>query len=51
MRNLVIARIREMMLEDPNIQLFYSVDFDKLESMSNAELLELFEDLVAEGLE
>ena len=51
MRNLVIARIREMMLEDPDIQLIFDIDYDDLDAMSNKQLLDLLEEILTEELE
>lgn len=51
MRNLVIARIREMMLEDPDLQLIFDIDYDDLDAMSNKQLLDLLEEILTEELE
>lgn len=51
MRNLVIARIRELMLDDPDIQLIFDIDYDDLEAMSNKQLLDLLEEILTEELE
>ena len=51
MRNLVIARIRELMLEDPDLQLIFDIDYDDLDAMSNKQLLDLLEEILTEELE
>jgi hypothetical protein len=45
MRNLVIQRISEALINAPNLQLELDISPQELESLSNVELLDLFEEL------
>jgi hypothetical protein len=45
MRNLVIHRITEALINAPNLQLELDISPQELESLSNIELLDLFEEL------
>lgn len=45
MRNLVIHRITEALINAPNLQLELDISPQELESLSNVELLDLFEEL------
>jgi len=45
MRNLVIHRITETLINAPNLQLELDISPQELESLSNVELLDLFEEL------
>lgn len=45
MRNLVIARISEVLMSNPDAQLDFDISPDELESLSNVELLDLFEEI------
>jgi hypothetical protein len=45
MRNLVIARITELLVESPDLMTALDISVDELQNLSNAELLELLEEL------
>jgi hypothetical protein len=45
MRNLVIARITEVLIDNPNLQVELDISPEELHELSNAELLDLFEEI------
>ena len=45
MRNLVMARISEFLLEHPNLMVELDITPDELDELSNAELLDLLEEI------
>jgi hypothetical protein len=45
MRNLVIKRITEILVDAPNLQLELDISPEELQNLSNAELLDLFEEI------
>ena len=45
MRNLVIQRITEILVEAPNLQLELDISPEELQNLSNVELLDLFEEI------
>lgn len=45
MRNLVIARITEVLMSNPDAQLHLDISPDQLDALSNVELLDLFEEI------
>lgn len=45
MRNLVIQLITEILVEAPNLQLELDISPEELQNLSNAELLDLFEEI------
>jgi hypothetical protein len=49
MRNLVIQRITEVLVEAPNLQLELDISPEELQNLSNVELLDLFEEMFAFG--
>ena len=48
MRNIVIARISEILMQFPDLQLFMDISPDELQNLSNAELVDLLEEVVLE---
>lgn len=48
MRNIVIARLLEAMVECPDLQVYYDISPEKLHTMSNEDLLDLYGDFVLE---
>jgi hypothetical protein len=49
MRNLVIARITEVLLEAPDLQDELDISPEELNNLSNEELLDLFEEIFGFG--
>jgi len=49
MRNLVIERITEVLVDAPDLQLELDISPDELQNLSNVELLDLFEEIFAFG--
>jgi len=49
MRNLVIARITEVLIEATDLQLELDISPDELQHLSNEELLDLFEEIFGFG--
>lgn len=47
MRNLVIARINEILILNPDLQFELDISPNELNNLSNVELLDLFEDIFA----
>jgi len=45
MRNLVISRITDVLVESPDLQVELDISPEELESLSNEELLDLFEEI------
>jgi hypothetical protein len=45
MRNLVIERIRLLLIDAPELQLELDISPDELQNLSNAELLDLLEEI------
>jgi hypothetical protein len=45
MRNLVIQRIIEVLVDAPNLQLELDISPEELQNLSNVELLDLFEEI------
>lgn len=45
MRNLVIARITEVLISNPDAQLHLDIGPEELLTLSNVELLDLFEEI------
>lgn len=46
MRNIIIQRITEIFLQFPDLQFDFDVTPDRLQELSNAELVDLFEDVI-----
>lgn len=46
MRNIVIARITEIFMQFPDLQFDLDISPEELQSLSNAELVDLFEDVI-----
>ena len=46
MRNLVIVRITELMQLRPDLMLILDLSVDELQNLSNAELLEVLEEIL-----
>ncbi len=49
MRNLVIARITEALIEATDLQLELDISPEELQNLSNEELLDLFEEIFGFG--
>jgi hypothetical protein len=49
MRNLVIARITEVLIEAPDLQVELDISPEELQNLSNEELLDLFEEIFGFG--
>lgn len=49
MRNLVIARISEVLIEAPDLQVELDISPEELGTLSNIELLDLFEEIFGFG--
>ena len=49
MRNLVIERITEALVEAPDLQLQLDISPKELQNLSNVELLDLFEEIFVFG--
>ena len=49
MRNLVIERITEALVEAPDLQLHLDISPNELQNLSNVELLDLFEEIFGFG--
>ena len=49
MRNLVIARITEVLIEAKDLQLELDISPEELQNLSNEELLDLFEEIFVFG--
>lgn len=49
MRNLVISRITEVLVEAPDLQLELDISPQELNNLSNEELLDLFEEIFGFG--
>ena len=45
MRNMVIARITEVLVEAPDLQLELDISPQELQSLSNEELLDLYQEI------
>lgn len=45
MRNLVIERISEVLIENPSLQVELDISPEELQNLSNVELLDLFEEI------
>ena len=45
MRNLVIARITEVLVENPELQFALDISPEELQNLSNVDLLDLFEEI------
>jgi|GEM_PF-1859276 len=45
MRNLVIGRISEILIEMPDVQMELAISIEDLNSMSNVQLLDLYEEI------
>ena len=45
MRNLVIERITEVLIDAPNLQVQLDISPEELQNLSNVELLDLFEEI------
>ncbi len=50
MRNLVIERITELMVESPNLMNALDLSPDELQNLSNADLLEVLEEIIVAGM-
>jgi hypothetical protein len=48
MRNIIIARITEILVQFPDLQLYMDISPDELQSLSNQELADLLEEAVLE---
>lgn len=46
MRNLVIARITDYLVQYPDLMLTYDISVQELDNLSNVDLLELFEEIL-----
>jgi hypothetical protein len=45
MRNLVIERISEVLIDNPQLQLELDISPEELQNLSNVDLLDLFEEI------
>ena len=50
MRNLVIQRITEFLLERPDLMVELDISVDELQELSNADLLEILEEILSGGI-
>lgn len=48
MRNLVISRITEVLIDIPDLQVELDISPDELNNLSNEELLDLYEEVFCE---
>jgi hypothetical protein len=48
MRNIIIARITEILVRFPDLQLYMDISPDELHELSNQELVDLLEETVLE---
>lgn len=46
MRDLIILRITDILIEDPSLQVLYDISPEELSGLSNIELIDLFEELI-----
>ena len=50
MRNLVIVRITELLVERPDLMIDLDISVNELQNLSNADLLEVLEDILLSGV-